>query len=198
VVGEEGEGYVHCLVYRVYGHAGVYLRQGLAGACHGAERLLVDIRALDARDVVLERHDLRTRLLQLVLVLLLAAQGCLGRRLVGRHEFPCQRILLVHLVLQVLLTLGQHLQLPPHLQDRLLRRLLLRCGAAAKPAESPARHGEVRLRASVSGAREQRRVGLGCGATGWRGGRGERGGWWAAVGLWLRQMQEGLLEGVRV
>jgi hypothetical protein len=59
--------------------------------------------------------------------------------LVGRQMFASQCVLLRHLVLQMLLSLVQHLKLGPQPQDRLLRRILLR-GAAAKPAQAPAGH----------------------------------------------------------
>jgi hypothetical protein len=55
---------------------------------------------------------------------------------------PRYRILLVHLVLQVLLALRQHLQRAPQAQDGVLGAVLFLCGVAApEAAETPARHG---------------------------------------------------------
>ena len=64
--------------------------------------------------------------------------------LVGRNVFSRQRILLIHLILQVLLPLVQQLKLASKLEDGLLWRLLLRL-ATAKPAQAPAAHVEVVL-----------------------------------------------------
>jgi hypothetical protein len=60
------------------------------------------------------------------------------------HMLPRNRILLVHLVLQVLLPLRQHLQRAAQAQDGVLRAVLfLRCITAPKATEAPARHLEV-------------------------------------------------------
>jgi hypothetical protein len=54
---------------------------------------------------------------------------------------PRDRVLLVHLVLQVLLPLRQHLQRAAQAQDGILRAVLfLCCITAPKAAEAPARH----------------------------------------------------------
>ena len=54
---------------------------------------------------------------------------------------PRYRILLVHLVLQVLLPLRQHLQRAPQAQNGILGAVLfLRSVAAPKATKSPARH----------------------------------------------------------
>lgn len=53
---------------------------------------------------------------------------------------PSQRVLLFHLVLQVLLPLVQQLQLLPQLENGFFGRILLGL-TTAEPAETPARHG---------------------------------------------------------
>jgi hypothetical protein len=54
---------------------------------------------------------------------------------------PRYRILLVHLVLQMLLALRQHLQRAPQPQNGILGAVLFLCGVAApKATKAPARH----------------------------------------------------------
>lgn len=74
-------GFVHC----VDGEAGVDVFHGGASALHGIEGLLVDIRALDGVDLLLQRHDLRLCLLERVLKHLLPPKRCLCRCLVVSH-----------------------------------------------------------------------------------------------------------------
>lgn len=57
--------------------------------------------------------------------------------LVGVDKLPRLLILLIHLVLQVSLSLVQHLQRAPQLQNRLLGGILVLCLASAKPAAQP-------------------------------------------------------------
>jgi hypothetical protein len=57
--------------------------------------------------------------------------------LVCVDELPGLLVLLIHLVLQVLLTLVQHLEGAPQLQDGLLGGIFLGSRIAAKPATQP-------------------------------------------------------------
>lgn len=67
---------------------------------------------------------------------------CVLTSFICADVLPRYRILLVHLVLQMLLPLRQHFQRAPQAQNGILGAVLfLRSVAAPKAAESPARHG---------------------------------------------------------
>ena len=72
-------GYAHRLVDLLRRQLAVDLLHGIARALHGGERLTVDIGGLDGVYLLLECSDLRVRLLQAVLVNLLAPERRLGR-----------------------------------------------------------------------------------------------------------------------
>lgn len=65
-------GSVHDVVDLVDGQAGVYLLHSGSGVLHSIQRLLVDVGCLDGVDFPFQRHDLRARLLEGVLKLLLS------------------------------------------------------------------------------------------------------------------------------
>ncbi len=164
-----GDGYAHCLVHLLRRELAVDLLHSLARPLHGRQRFSVDVRRLDGVYLLLERADLCLRLLQAVLVGLLAPQRrfrhyrakdtsasvnrqARGRTppppaspraptvLVGVDVLPCYGLLLVHLCLQVPLPLLQHVQLGPEAQDGVLGAVFpLLRGPSAKPAPD-ARH----------------------------------------------------------
>lgn len=137
------------------------LCHGVAGLLHRVQRLLVDVGSLDRIDLLLELRDLRLRRLEVLLVELLPSESGLGdcKRsyqvssvvdtnqlnlalsdqrertiLVCCDVLPRYRLLLIHLILQTLFPLLQHVQLLPQLQDGVLGRIfpLLR-GRATEP-----------------------------------------------------------------
>lgn len=128
---------------------------GLGGVAQGVESLLVDVCRLYTGNLALKVHDLSRRLFQGGLELLLLSQSVLGgcerglesvargcrsssrTRLVGVDKLSGLLVLLIHLVLQVLFALVEHLEGAPQLQYGLLGGIFLRGRVAAKPTTQP-------------------------------------------------------------
>ena len=115
----------------------MYLLHGLAGPLHRHERLLVDVRRLDRVHLLLDGADVAQRLLEVVLVELLAPKRrlCSCRsdptsasqsrsgstrapadrhtRLIRVDVLPRDLLLLLYLAREIGLALLQHLQLRP-------------------------------------------------------------------------------------
>ena len=71
-------GYVHCEVYVLHSHLAVYLFHSFAGVLHSDEGFLIDICGFYGVYLLLEHGYLAVRLLEGVLVLLLALEGVTG------------------------------------------------------------------------------------------------------------------------